>query len=529
MKTRKLNTEATPIVAQPAAEVKQTEARPAHIWDYLGKTESEWREAEARRKEARREAERQTAARIAEGKRKPYQTAKTKAEKEAEREAARMERIADNAEAASGLELLKQWFELGEGTPNWEDSLYRLGLTAAGSTAKKLADPQNRADLKPTADGASNSGQNPKMLALRRDVYADYHTAAVNLPLMVDRAYGVKWKQNGEAETEVIDRRAADAVDAMIADTIGDGLPVVHDGVVKLLELYREAEAAGQIGRGWMDEPQTLRRPSRRVYLPGDNVEWVEEELSPVRQVFRACRKGVADTAAAKADPRCKYTYIAEVVRDGEAADDTAADEIYRRMDKFSDIGGETMGIYSASEYGAWELETVMELLNLTARQAEIVRRRYAGQSVKAVAASLSVSPQAIYDHMRRLSEKCARLGFMPSEAAQRRMDRDRAAEARVANVREVARLIAEAQHREATGQTEAAEDIYCVAYGIAEENAINQHDISEARKRILWEVAEALRRADGMNGEAAEALRESAYATAEAYHVRAAEIAYRA
>ena len=134
----------------------------------------------------------------------------------------------------------------------------------------------------------------------------------------------------------------------------------------------------------------TVRRLSRRVYVKAeDSAAYREEDTAPMREVFQAVRRAVQDSRAVQTDPRNGYTYIEELTVDG-------LDAIYYRLQKYADLGGYNVnGNYTADRQTVTEYNAIMERLNLTTRQAEVLALRMRGHGYKAIATYL-VTPKYV-------------------------------------------------------------------------------------------------------------------------------------
>lgn len=291
------------------------------------------------------------------------------------------------------------------GTDNGE--LYALAAAVALSVVKKCVDPQRKAAAE--RETVSNSGFSPALVAVRRGIMADL-AAVEKLDKAAAAAYAWHYNKNGDIVSEVVDKAAAAAVDALASETFSDGLDIVNAAAVAILEQAAEHAAAP----GWMETPYKLRRLSRRVIIKdSDAAKWEEVDTTPIQEVYRAVRREVQASRAVQADPRNGYLYIEDTTAD---PDSDKMETIYRRLQKWADLGGETrQGYYTADEQTAADYNAVVEALNLTDRQATIVRLRMAGHGYKAIATYLGVDTKCVKIHLTRLQDKCAKMGFTPA------------------------------------------------------------------------------------------------------------------
>lgn len=290
---------------------------------------------------------------------------------------------------------------------DYGNELMSLSLAIAGSVLKKLCDPQRKTAQTREGNGTSNSGQNPTMIAMRRELYRDYK-AVLNLAEAVDAAYALVWDSKGNAKTEVVDRVAADVADALASETLGDGLELLNEAAAAILE-QAEVHASGE---DWLDTPYGVRRLSKRVYIKlEDSAQYREEMTTPIQEVYRAVRRAVQNSRAVQTDPRNGYSYI----EDYATEDVNGADAIYFRLGKYADLGGASCyGLYTVDRQSVMDYNEALERLNLTERQARVVDLRMRGYGNTAIASYLGVTERAVYRTLERIQKHCNDIGFTP-------------------------------------------------------------------------------------------------------------------
>lgn len=298
--------------------------------------------------------------------------------------------------------------------------LYALATACAMSVLKKVIDPQRQTAA--TRETVSNSGLSPALVEIRRGILADI-ALLEKLTAAHNAAYALQYNAAGDLVNVVVDKAAEKAAAALQSETLSDGLDLVNAAVVAILEQTAEHATAAP---GWLEQPYTLRRLSRRVLVRADDAaKWEEVETSPIREVYRAIRREVQNSRAMQTDPRNGYTYIEDTAAD---PDSTATETIYRRLHKWADLGGYTStghydahgnasrgGLYTADAQTAADYNTIIAALNLTERQATIVRLRMSGYGLEAIGTYLGVHYTTIQKTLLRLREKCEKIGFSPA------------------------------------------------------------------------------------------------------------------
>lgn len=325
-----------------------------------------------------------------------------------------------NATAAAFTQLLRAYEHAHATGADTAAPLYALATACTLSVLKKCIDPQRKNAAE--RETVSNNGISPALTAVRRGIMADI-ALLEKLTAAHNAAYALQYNAAGDLVQVVVDKAAEKAAAALQSETISDGLDLVNAAVIAILE---ETAAHATAAPGWMETEYTARRLCRRVLIKADDTaKWEEETTSPIREVYRAIRREVQNSRAMQTDPRNGYSYIEDTAAD---PDSTATETIYRRLHKWADLGGFTNSghydphgnaarstIYTADAQTAADYNTIVSALNLTERQAVIVRLRMSGYGYKAIATYLGISISSVKTILRRLQEKCETVGFTPS------------------------------------------------------------------------------------------------------------------
>lgn len=320
------------------------------------------------------------------------------------------------------FEQVKRDFETAHASgKDYGPALLDLSTVFAYSVVNKCIDPQRKAAA--DRDTISDNGQNPAMIALKRGIAADRRTLD-NTAAAANAATRATLNADGDAVTETVDKDAAAALAALVGETLSDGIDLVQTAAAALLE----QAAAHADGPGWLDRPYTVRRLSRRVYVKAeDSAAYRDDETTPAQEVYRAVRRAVQESRAVQTDPRNGYTYIEDLTADG-------LDVIYFRLHKYADLGGyahngqdgdrlpgSPAGFgqggthYTADQQTVTDYNAIMERLNLTDRQAVILRLRMQGKGNKAISTYLGVTYQAVQNTLAKIQKKAVAIGLTPA------------------------------------------------------------------------------------------------------------------
>lgn len=281
--------------------------------------------------------------------------------------------------------------------------LTALATAVAYSVLNKCIDPQRKtaADL----ETVSNNGHNPALLQVKRGIATDLATLD-NTRRNADKATRTAYNADGDLITEVADKDAETALASLIDETLSDGIDLVQSAAVAILEQAAEHADGGE----WLDRPFTVRRLSKRVYIQAaDSAAYKDTTTTPIQEVYRAVRRAVQDSRATQIDPRNGYTYIEDLTADG-------LETIYHRLQKWADLGGyDCNGNYTADRQTVADYETIVARLELTDRQAQILRLRMQGKGYKAIATYLGVTQRAIAKTVAQLQAKATAAGLTPA------------------------------------------------------------------------------------------------------------------
>lgn len=299
-------------------------------------------------------------------------------------------------------------------------ALLDLAQAVALSVVAKCIDPQKKAAVE--RQTVSNGGHNPALIDIRRGIMAD-RANLDNLTAAHNAAYALRFNADGECITEVVDQAAEKAAAELQESTLSDGLDLVNVAVVAILE---QTEAHATAAAGWMEKPYTARRLSRRVLIRADDsAKWEEVQTTPISEVYRAVRREVQNSRAMQTDPRNGYSYIEDIAAD---PDSTATETIYRRLHKWADLGGYTMtghydehgnasrgGQYTTTAAAVADYDSVLKALNLSTRQAAVLRLRMAGYGYQSIATYMGIDDANVCRTMRQIRAKCEKIGFTPA------------------------------------------------------------------------------------------------------------------
>lgn len=303
-------------------------------------------------------------------------------------------------------------------TPMVEKTLVPLSEATAAAVLKKVIDPQRHSATKETpAATVSNSGHSPVLVSIRSEMYRDRRDLD-RLAYATENASRLAFNADGELTREIIDPDLEKAAADLIGQTLGDGLDLVHEAAVAILD-----ETAKQLDRDPdmptdLERPYTVRRLKRKVWIKtAESVKaWETVETTPIQEVYKAIRRAIQNSRAMQTDPRNGYTYLADLATDPESGDQTA---IYRRLPKYADLGGRVCDFNGAETVPTTadpesvdQTDRLIAAMKLTDREMTVLKYRLSGYGYKAIATAMGVSVDNAKRCGQRIREKAAASGL---------------------------------------------------------------------------------------------------------------------
>lgn len=282
--------------------------------------------------------------------------------------------------------------------------LDELATAVAYSVIKKCLDPQRKG----RKDGqVSNSGCNTQLDEVKRSIYRDKNTLA-NIDYSCKQAFVTVYNEDGDRQTKTKDSDYRYAYNKLSQQTLGDGLDIVHVAMVALLD---ESEKADRTKENFLENTYNVRRLKKKVWIKSeDSINgWETVETSPIKEVYKAVRREVANNRSLNIDPSNGYLYLEDLATDEESNEETT---IYRRLNKFSDLAGNVTDFNGAVKFetvdanSVTDYDTMVEKLELTARQAKILELRMGGYGYVAIATYLGVNEKSVRDVLKTVQKK---------------------------------------------------------------------------------------------------------------------------
>lgn len=310
-------------------------------------------------------------------------------------------------ETGNFTDLLRQYekeYNNDKTSVTFSNVLDELATAVAYSVIKKCLDPQRKG----RKDGqVSNSGCNTQLDEVKRSIYRDKNTLA-NIDYSCKQAFVTVYNEDGDRQTKTKDNDYRYAYNKLSRQTLGDGLDLVHVAMVALLD---ESEKADRTKENFLENTYNVRRLKKKIWIKSDDSinGWETVETSPIKEVYKAVRREVANNRSLNIDPSNGYLYLEDLATDEESNEETT---IYRRLNKFSDLAGNVTDFNGAVKFetvdanSVTDYDTMVEKLELTARQAKILELRMGGYGYVAIATYLGVNEKSVRDVLKTVQKK---------------------------------------------------------------------------------------------------------------------------
>lgn len=304
------------------------------------------------------------------------------------------------------LETYASEHKKGTNTSTYTQALENLACAVAYSVLKKCID----------------TSYNETLVSIRHELTRDKHTLN-NVAYCSEHATKLAYNDNGDLVQVTLDNDCKKALATLTSATLGDGLDLVNDAIIAILEETEKQRARGE--KLDLEKVYTVRRLKKKVWIKSENSVngWETVETTPIREIYKSVRRSIDSSRALATDPRNGYSYIEDSSKDSETGETTT---IYRRLTKYADLGGYATDYNNACTFYTVDSETVKDVdnlltaLNLTKRQAQVLELRQRGYGYKAIATYLGIRADSVRDVLKAIQKKALASGCFNSETLKR-------------------------------------------------------------------------------------------------------------
>lgn len=302
--------------------------------------------------------------------------------------------------------------------------------TFADLVKKYNADPRNADNLTDLATAVTyavlkkviNTTSNPTLQTVRKELTRDRHDLD-RLAYATNNATRLSFNADGDLVSEILDPALLKAAADLAGLPLGDGLDLVNDAVVAILDETRKQEDRDPDMPTDMERVYTVRRLRRKVWIKtAESVNaWETVETTPIQEVYKAVRRSIDRSRSMQTDPRNGYTYLEDLAIDPESGEQSA---IYRRLPKYADLGGHVCDfngketVATTADHETVETtDRIVAAMGLTDREMSVLKYRLAGYGYKAIATAMGLTVDNAKRCGRRIRDKATAAGLTPTAA----------------------------------------------------------------------------------------------------------------
>lgn len=285
-----------------------------------------------------------------------------------------------------------------------------LATAVAYSVIRKCLDPQAKSGK------TSSSGCNPQLEEVKRSIYRDTNTLK-NIDYSCKEAFTTVYNEDGDRQTKTKESDYRYAYNKLTQQTLGDGLDLVNTAIVSLLD---ECTKVDTTTGNFLETVYTVRKLKKKVWIKvSDSVNgWETVETSPIREVYKAVRREVANNRSLNIDPSNGYLYLEDLAKDEESNEEAT---VYRRLNKYTDLAGNVTDFNGAVKFetvdsgSVADYDKMTEALELTARQAQVLQLRMSGYGCVAIGTYLGVKEESVRSVLQTIQKKAVEKLSLPS------------------------------------------------------------------------------------------------------------------
>lgn len=215
--------------------------------------------------------------------------------------------------------------------------------------------------------------------------------------------------KNGNIKCKVSDSALNKAIDDNIKDSLSDGMDILNEVVIALLDEVKKAE---NFSVGYFFSTVTDRKlKSGRVYAKNGKkkIEWISYEITPIQRVYRKARAYIQNNKALKTLIN-GYSYLEGVSLDEDSG---KAEQIFYRLNKYStlcervvDFNGKEYAIITSAEVvDEWDkvLADFIAKTNIDQKYIDLIEMRKDKKTDVEIASAMGVSVRTVYNILDKL------------------------------------------------------------------------------------------------------------------------------
>ena len=284
------------------------------------------------------------------------------------------------------------------------DALTELATACTYSVLKKLCNAGGA--VKEDSDKTTDSAKVPRQLraTLARDI-----NALKQLKYCLDNGTAQLIDENGNTVIKIIDKDLYNGGNKLASQTLDDGLELLHTAVIAILDETKKHNSD-------LTTEYTKHQLNKKVWIKLEDSKngWTDTATTSIREVYKAIRREVSNNRSIQIASH-KYAYIDDIVNDGKGN----TEKIYRRLNRHTALdevynsNGAVTSI-TADNKTVFDIDMIMDKLELSKRESQILQLRLAGYGYKAIGTYLGVKSGTAQRTMHRIQAKAIKIGLKP-------------------------------------------------------------------------------------------------------------------
>lgn len=284
------------------------------------------------------------------------------------------------------------------------DALTELATACTYSVLKKLCNAGGA--VKEDSDKTTDSAKVPRQLraTLARDI-----NALKQLKYCLDNGTAQLIDEDGNTVIKIIDKDLYNGGNKLASQTLDDGLELLHTAVIAILDETKKHNSD-------LTTEYTKHQLSKKVWIKLEDSKngWTDIATTSIQEVYKAIRREVSNNRSIQIASH-KYAYIDDVVNDEKGN----TEKIYRRLNRHTALdevynsNGAVTSI-TADNKTVFDIDMIMDKLELSKRESQILQLRLAGYGYKAIGTYLGVKSGTAQRTMHRIQAKAIKIGLKP-------------------------------------------------------------------------------------------------------------------
>lgn len=284
------------------------------------------------------------------------------------------------------------------------DALTELAAACTYSVLKKLCNAGGA--VKEDSNKTTDSAKVPRQLraTLTRDI-----NALRQLKYCLDNGTAHLINDNGNTVIKIIDKDLYNGGNKLSSQTLDDGLDLLQTAVIAILDESKNHNSE-------LTTEYTKHQLNKKVWIKLEDSQngWTDTTTTSIQEVYKAIRREVANNRSIQMASH-KYAYIDDIVND----ENGNTEKVYRRLNKhiaLDEVYNSNGAITSitADNKTVFDIDLIMDKLELSKRESQILQLRLAGHGHKAIGTYLGIRTENVKLTLRRVQAKAIKIGFKP-------------------------------------------------------------------------------------------------------------------